>query len=151
MARIIKPRKLNPGDTIALIAPSWIVPPEQLNKGIEFLRNRGYKVKEYPQIRSRYAYFSGNDKMRADALMHAFSDKKVDAIFCVARRFRCAENTSVYRLQCDPKKSQTISWLLGYYGLITFDIRKNRTGHIPWPHGIDIIREKEKTIYDRIF
>tara|TARA_B100001123_G_scaffold443162_1_gene588557 strand:+ start:13510 stop:14307 length:798 start_codon:yes stop_codon:yes gene_type:complete len=51
---------------------------------LEYLRSRGYLIKEGMAIYSRERFLAGNDKARAADLMNMFLDPEVDAIF-VAR------------------------------------------------------------------
>lgn len=82
MARMIKPRMLGPGSTIAIIAPAWPPKPDRLRKSIDFFIRHGYKPKIFPQIRKKLGYLAGDDVSRATALMEAFTDVKVDGIIC---------------------------------------------------------------------
>ncbi len=85
----VKPRRLKPGSTIMLIAPS--APPgypgsaSSLNLGIDYLRKRGFKVKLGDTV--KYAmnrwFHSAPDDVRAADLMRAFRDDEVDAIWCL--------------------------------------------------------------------
>jgi muramoyltetrapeptide carboxypeptidase len=81
MAGLIKPKRLGPGSTIAIIAPAGPPNPDRLKKGLDFLRDHGYKVKVMPQVRRRLGYLAGDDSMRALALMDAFADDEIDGIF----------------------------------------------------------------------
>ncbi len=81
MAGLIKPKRLGPGSTIAIIAPAGPPNPDRLKKGLDFLREHGYKLKVMAQVRRRLGYLAGDDSMRALALMDAFADDEVDGIF----------------------------------------------------------------------
>ena len=81
--KIIKPKKLQKGDTVAIISPSGAVPDElkdQFNKGVKFLENLGLKVKIEKNALKRYYYSSGTAKERISDIHNAFTDKKVKAI-----------------------------------------------------------------------
>ncbi|MBX3730091.1 MAG: LD-carboxypeptidase [Candidatus Sumerlaeia bacterium] len=77
----VKPRALQPGDTIAFVAPARTRPIEAIDATERILVERGYKVVRYPQITSKYGYLAGSDEERAEALMDAFLDPEIDAIF----------------------------------------------------------------------
>jgi muramoyltetrapeptide carboxypeptidase len=89
MARIIKPKKLERGSTIAIIAPAGPPRPDRLKRGIEFLKNHGYKTRVFRQVKSRMGYLAGSDQVRADAINEAFADKSIDGIFAARGGYGC--------------------------------------------------------------
>lgn len=81
--KYIKPQRLNHGDTIGIVSPSWGGPsmfPEVYEKGIENLKDLGLKVKEYPTVRADAKYLYENPKARAEDINRAFADKEIKAI-----------------------------------------------------------------------
>ena len=80
--KIIKPRRLNKGDTIGIVAPAWTFDPDTLKKGVDKLKKLGFKVKYDRAIFSKYWSMAGHDKERAEQINRMFSDKEVKAIFC---------------------------------------------------------------------
>ncbi len=81
--RII-PRRLSPGDTIGLVAPSS--PPPDLtaiDKSIAYFERRGFKVKLGRHARNRWGFLAGHDRERAGDLLQMFADPKVDAVVCI--------------------------------------------------------------------
>jgi len=82
--KLIKPARLQEGMTIGLIAPASNSPDDE---GIRFagavIKSLGFRVKEGKYLYSRNLYFAGTDRERADDINTMFSDKKVDAIFCI--------------------------------------------------------------------
>jgi muramoyltetrapeptide carboxypeptidase len=89
MADSIKPRKLGPGSTVAIIAPAGPPKADRLQKGLKMLREHGYKPKVYPQVRRHMGYLAGDDRERASAIMEAFSDKSVDGILASRGGYGC--------------------------------------------------------------
>jgi len=84
MIEKIYPKKLEKGDTIALVAPSSPVKEtEKIEKGAEYLESLGYKVKISKGCYLSYDYLAGSDEERAKYVNEAFADKSVDAIMCV--------------------------------------------------------------------
>ena len=78
---VVKPKKLQQGDTIGLISPGFILPDsDRYDKIIDQIRKLGYKVKEGPNARNQYGYLAGTDKERAADLNTMFADDSVDAI-----------------------------------------------------------------------
>ncbi|PIR03964.1 MAG: LD-carboxypeptidase [Candidatus Magasanikbacteria bacterium CG11_big_fil_rev_8_21_14_0_20_39_34] len=81
----IKSRKLQKGDTVAVLSPSKGLPfifPHIFDNGIKILKeNFGLKIKEFPTARMSIDKLYGNPKIRAEDINNAFLDKEVKAIF----------------------------------------------------------------------
>lgn len=80
-----KPSKLNRGDTIATISPSWGcagVPRVkwQYNLGVQRLKDIGLKVVAAPNSMKGTTYLDKHPEARAEDLMWAFENKEVKAI-----------------------------------------------------------------------
>ena len=79
--RVIKPKKLQKGDTIGLISPGFILPDStKYDEIIDQIKKLGYNVKEGPNARNKYGYLAGTDKERAADLNAMFANDSVDAI-----------------------------------------------------------------------
>jgi muramoyltetrapeptide carboxypeptidase LdcA involved in peptidoglycan recycling len=62
----IRPPRLRPGDTVAVVAPSWGGPaafPAVFDAGLDVLRSLGLAVREYPATRAAAASV-GDDAVR---------------------------------------------------------------------------------------
>ncbi len=82
---LIKPNKLEIGDTIAVISPSAglaALAPHRLDNAIKFLKGQGYRIKEYPTTRKNNGWEAAPAEERAKDIMSAFLDKDVKAIIC---------------------------------------------------------------------
>jgi muramoyltetrapeptide carboxypeptidase len=81
---LIKPPRLQPGQTIGLVAPSGAV-PERLPLEIahDTLTALGFKVKESPQLRARRGHFAGTDEQRAAGLNAMFADPDVQGVLAI--------------------------------------------------------------------
>ncbi len=79
---LIKPKNLNKGDTIAIIAPSGEVNIEKIKSAVQYFENKGYKVKLGANSSKCRNYLAGSDNERAEDLNNAFADKDVNAIVC---------------------------------------------------------------------
>lgn len=80
---IIKPKKLQQGDTVAVVSPSGFVPKElraQFDKGVKSLEDLGLKIKLGKNCLKQYYYASGTVKERVDDIHTAFTDKEVKAL-----------------------------------------------------------------------
>lgn len=80
----LRPRRLQPGDTLALVNPSGAI-YERAPYAIatESLQALGFKVVEAPHLRARYGQFAGTDAQRASDLNAAFADPQVHGILAV--------------------------------------------------------------------
>jgi muramoyltetrapeptide carboxypeptidase len=77
----IKPKPLQPGDTIALIAPAYPLNEERVERMIKSVEKMGFKVKYNETIFTRRGYLAGDDQTRADEFMKAWLDPEVDAVW----------------------------------------------------------------------
>ncbi|MDR0819515.1 MAG: LD-carboxypeptidase [Oscillospiraceae bacterium] len=79
---MIKPRHIEPGDTVALVQPAGEIRSEGgFEKAVEDITALGYKVKAAK--RGKYGYLAGTDKERADEINLAFADPEVKAVICM--------------------------------------------------------------------
>ena len=78
----IKPRRLEPGDTIGVIAPAGPVAQEEIQPTIDLLNKRGFHTHEASNLFQRNGYLAGHDEERLDDLHSMFSNNSINAIFC---------------------------------------------------------------------
>ena len=81
--KFTKPARLLPGDTVAIVSPSWGGPsvyPRVYENGLEALRDLGLRVKEYPSARSEVSFLATHPEARAKDINDAFADTSVKAI-----------------------------------------------------------------------
>lgn len=88
----LKPRALQPGDTVALITPStYVADPDRLElarRTIDFL---GLKLKMGQNVGKRTGYVGGTPEERAADLHAAFSDSSVKAVFAMRGGYGSAQ------------------------------------------------------------
>lgn len=82
MAPLSRPRPLQSGDLVAVVAPSSPVDPQRLRRGLVALRRMGLDVLEAPHLYDRWGFLAGKDKDRAAALQDMFLRDEVKGIFC---------------------------------------------------------------------
>jgi muramoyltetrapeptide carboxypeptidase len=81
---LIRPKRLQPGDTIGIMAPASAPPePKNLDLAVAVLEKLGFKVKLAPNVRKRLGFLAGSDRERAGGLMRLFADRHVNAILCL--------------------------------------------------------------------
>jgi muramoyltetrapeptide carboxypeptidase len=81
--RLIKPRRLKPGATIAVIAPSSPPAEEKLQKGLQNLQSFGFNLVEGKSLRAQNGHLAGSDQERLDDLHWAFKDPSIEGIWCI--------------------------------------------------------------------
>lgn len=80
---VIKSKKLQKGDTVAIVSPSWGGPsifPHVYDSGIKVLENLGLKIKEFPSARNDAEFNYNNPEFRAKDINDAFADSEIKAI-----------------------------------------------------------------------
>jgi muramoyltetrapeptide carboxypeptidase len=75
-----KPRALQPGDRVAIVAPASSCPVEELEAGCEELRSLGFDPVYDPSIFERSAYTAGPAGLRAEALTRVWNDPSIAGI-----------------------------------------------------------------------
>jgi muramoyltetrapeptide carboxypeptidase len=75
-----KPRPLQPGDRIAIVAPASSFAPDQLTAGVEELRSLDFVPVYDPSIFDRDGYTAGAASVRAEAFRRAWMDPDIAGI-----------------------------------------------------------------------
>jgi len=140
----IKPKKLQKGDTIAIISPSWGGPsifPHVYESGIKTLENLGFKIKEYPSARKEAEYTYNNPEFRAKDINDAFADSEVSAIITSIGgddTIRILQFLDLNTILKNPKiimgysDATTINTYLNQHGLVTFNGPSVMGGFSQW-------------------
>ncbi|MFD1036839.1 LD-carboxypeptidase [Virgibacillus byunsanensis] len=77
---MMKPARLQKGDTIGVIAPSGPVNMEKLHKAIPFFEKLGLHVQLGQHIEEKNGYLAGTDEQRLADLHEMIADKNIKAI-----------------------------------------------------------------------
>jgi len=107
--RLLKPPRLEAGDTIGVIAPSHPVLQfqEEYNRGIKNLKNFGFKVEEGKTVKLQHkGYMAGTDRERADDINAMFADEEVSANICAlggSIAIRCLRHLDYDLIRRNPK------------------------------------------------
>lgn len=82
---IIKPKKLNIGDKIGVIAPSLSAKEylRSVNSALKIISGFGFRPVLAKNIYFDYHGSAGTPEQRSKELLNFYSDKKINAIFCV--------------------------------------------------------------------
>lgn len=78
-ARFVKPRRLAPGDRVAVVAPAGPLDREAMDAGLRILGER-YRVSWDPALLSRVRYLAGDDARRGNELAAALADPAVQGV-----------------------------------------------------------------------
>ena len=81
--KLVRPRRLKAGNTVALISPSSGLSQEQINKAVENLTSLGLKIRLGKYAGAMNGFLAGTDAQRVDDIHWAFSDKSIDAVWCL--------------------------------------------------------------------
>ncbi|OCQ99101.1 LD-carboxypeptidase [Nostoc sp. MBR 210] len=86
---IIKPPRLQPGDTVGLISPAGVIDAEDLANAKRSLTELGLKIKLGNHILDQYGYLAGTDANRANDVNAMFADNSVNAIMTMRGGWGC--------------------------------------------------------------
>ncbi len=76
-------KRLRPGGTIALIAPSSPFDTDLYEKGRQILLHAGYRTAPGKSVFNKKAYLAGSDIERVRDLTDAVLDPRIDALICI--------------------------------------------------------------------
>ena len=79
---IIKGYRLEPNQTVGIIAPASPVNQSEISEGLRLLESFPLKIKHGEHIFDRLNYLAGSDNDRVSDLHRMFSDPEIKAIFC---------------------------------------------------------------------
>ena len=80
---IIKPKKLEKGDTIGILALSGAIESKKnILRAKKYFENKGYKVVLSENIFDEKRYLAGSDEKKVEEFHKFFADPKINAILC---------------------------------------------------------------------
>ncbi|MCG7343465.1 LD-carboxypeptidase [Sporosarcina sp. ACRSL] len=95
----IRPRRLQPGDTIGIVAPSSPPVQENLERSLAFLEQLGLKWKLGRHVYNVHGYLAGMDDERLEDLEGMFADPSISGIICARGGYGSARYTDRLDLQ----------------------------------------------------
>jgi muramoyltetrapeptide carboxypeptidase len=125
MPDISKPKALQPGDLVMIIAPAKAIESSHVYYAKELFESKGYKVQVSEHCLGNHHYFSGTDAQRTSDLQKAIDNPEVKAIICARGGYGCVR--IVDRVQWagiirEPK------WMVGFSDVTVFHQRMQRYG-----------------------
>jgi muramoyltetrapeptide carboxypeptidase len=131
---VIKPRALEPGDTLGVVSPASSIDEDRLFRGIALIESRGYRTKLFPHTLDQVHYLAGTDQDRAADLMAAIDDPGVDAVICSRGGYGCARLLPYIDLD---RIVEARKMILGFSDITTLHLALNKRGlvtmHTPMP------------------
>lgn len=119
----IIPPFLKPGDVIGICAPARKVSQEEMKDGINWLIQKGFRVREGKHLYNSQNQFSGSDEERADDLQSLINDPEVKAIIFARGGYGCVriiDQIDFSPLEKHPK------WLIGFSDMTVIHSHVNR-------------------------
>ena len=78
----IRPPRLEPGDTVGIVAPASPFDADLFDEGIKTLESMGYRTYVPDDLFERNGYLAGSDGHRIDIFHRLLADSKIRAIVC---------------------------------------------------------------------
>lgn len=114
MKEIIFPKKLKKGDKIAVISPAGAVEPDQLEKGLKMISDRGFEAvlgtNLYAKFSNGYNY-AGTEEQRISDMNWALNDPEIAAIWASRGGYGCQHLLQHLKLGGFKKHPK---WYIGY-------------------------------------
>ncbi|WP_414752518.1 S66 peptidase family protein [Anabaena sp. CCY 9910] len=129
---IIKPQRLQVGDTVGLIAPAGTFEPRYIEVVQQHLTNLGLKAKVGRHILDRYGYLAGRDADRAQDVNDMFADDSVQAILAMRGGWGC---NRILPLLNYPLIRSHAKILMGYSDITSLLLAINARSRILTFHG----------------
>lgn len=85
-----KPKRLQAGMTVGLIAPASSFTPEKLAAARTNLAALGLNIRESANLHAQNGYFAGTDAQRLADLHWAFESPDIDAVWCIRGGYGCS-------------------------------------------------------------
>lgn len=95
----IRPKRLQPGDTIGIVAPSSPPNKADLERSLAFLEQLGLKWKLGQHVYNVNGYLAGTDDERLQDLEDMFADPSINGIICARGGYGSARYTDRLDLQ----------------------------------------------------
>jgi muramoyltetrapeptide carboxypeptidase len=146
----IKPKKLEKGGTIGLVAPGYSIDPEQFYLVVETLGKMGFKTHHTHRILDHDGYFSNTDEERARDLMEMFTNPEVDAILCARGGYGCTRILDMLDYNLIKQNPKPLIGFSDVTALINTIYKETGLVCFHGPVGITLDDEYSQTYFKRI-
>ena len=104
---MIRLRRLEPGDRVALVAPASSFPPEEIEAGVAELKRLGLEAVYDQSIFDKQRFVAGSAESRARAIHQAWTDPDIGALIAIRGGYGSAQllpllDPSLLRQACKP-------------------------------------------------
>lgn len=97
--KLLKPVRLERGDTIGIVAPASPFNKVKFYQGIEALESMGFRTSVSEDLFITNGYLAGTDRHRANMVNRLFADKNIKAVVCAKGGFGSLRMLSLLDLQ----------------------------------------------------
>lgn len=87
--KIIKPKRIKPGDRVGIVAPGSYIDLKELLETVENLQKLGFKTYYTGNVMKRYGYLAGRDEERVQDLHEMFKNPEIDWIIAARGGYGC--------------------------------------------------------------
>jgi muramoyltetrapeptide carboxypeptidase len=85
VAQLTLPPQVKPGDSVALVSPSWFAAgafPHRVERGRDYIESLGLHLDVMPNAMEKGQWTAGTPQQRVDDLHAAFTDPEVSVVLC---------------------------------------------------------------------
>jgi muramoyltetrapeptide carboxypeptidase len=75
-------KRIRPDSAIGVLAPAFFPDETKMKNGLEYLKNRGFRIIQGESLHLKHGYFAGPDAVRINEILGMFADPAIDAIIC---------------------------------------------------------------------
>ncbi|AOY75045.1 S66 peptidase family protein [Clostridium formicaceticum] len=129
---MIKPKALELGDTIGIIAPASPSTKKKIDLAKEKLNALGYKVRVGKSCYAAHGYLAGKDDLRAEDVNHMFEDEMIKGIICLRGGYgatKILDKLDFKAIENNPKV------FVGYSDITALHLAINQKCHLVTFHG----------------
>ena len=105
------PPYLQKGDTIAIAAPARSISMEQMQKGIDYIESKGFKIYLHPLIFEIENQMAGNEAIRAELFNELLRNTEIKAIWCARGGYGSAQMIDLIDFNL---LAQNPKWICGF-------------------------------------
>ena len=129
---MIKPKPLQQGDSVAIIAPASPVDKTLIDKCVGSLKDLGLEVVVGTSCLSEHGFLSGTDDIRANDINRMFADKNIKGIFAIRGGHGCARLLDLIDFKIIKKNPKIF---VGYSDITALHIAINQKSKLITYHG----------------
>lgn len=129
---MIKPKPLQQGDRVAIIAPASPVDKALIDKCVGSLKDLGLEVVVGTSCLSEHGFLSGTDDIRANDINRMFADKNIKGIFAIRGGYGCARLLDLIDFKIIKKNPKIF---VGYSDITALHIAINQKSKLITYHG----------------